>query len=65
MTTPTRARYAGYPGFVENRMTYDMDGLDFSIGHQQSMFKIEILPIRRCTLYCLLNTGSIVWMSSL
>jgi len=46
-------------------MTYDMNVLDFSIGHQQLMFKIEILPVLRCPVDCFLNTGSIVWMSSL
>src|SRR6267378_3443759 len=28
------------------------------------MFKIEILPFLRCAVECLLNAGSVVWMSS-
>jgi hypothetical protein len=46
-------------------MTYDMNILDFSVEHQQSMFKIEILPVVRCTIDSLPNTGSVVRMSSL
>ena len=44
---------------VEHRMTDNVDVLELSIGHQQSMFKIEILPVLRCTIDCLLNTGSV------
>src|SRR6266446_6418196 len=45
-------------------MAHNMNILDRTIGHQQPMFKIEILPFLRCAVECLLNAGSVVWMSS-
>src|ERR1700739_837924 len=46
-------------------MSHDGDILDGSIRHQQSMFKIEISPIQRRALDCLLDEGHIFRMNPL
>jgi hypothetical protein len=54
-----------FAGFVESRMTYDLDALNLSIGQQQSMLKIEILSMLPCTIYCLVHYSSILRVRSL
>jgi len=40
-------------------MSYDTNVSDRPIGHQQSMFQIEILPVAGCAVGCLLYESKI------